>query len=96
MVTDGRLSGASGKIPAAIHITPEALRGGAIGLIKDGDVVELNAITGELTVNADLTTRSAPIENDIPAFTFGRNLFANLRKQVSSAETGATIFLVIG
>ncbi|EAR56928.1 phosphogluconate dehydratase [Photobacterium sp. SKA34] len=92
LVTDGRLSGASGKIPAAIHITPEALRGGAIGLIKDGDMMELNAITGELTVNADLTARSAPIENDIPAFTFGRNLFANLRKQVSSADTGVTIF----
>ncbi|WP_318519601.1 phosphogluconate dehydratase [Photobacterium leiognathi] len=92
LVTDGRLSGASGKIPAAIHITPEALRGGAIGLVEDGDMIELNAVTGELTVQADLSARTATYTLDTPALTFGRQLFANMRHNVSSADTGATIF----
>ena len=94
LITDGRLSGASGKIPAAIHITPEALRGGAIGRIQDGDMIELDAIKGTLTTNVDLTQREQthlPHLLDSPQ-TWGRSLFTHMRKHVSSADTGATIF----
>ena len=93
LLTDGRLSGASGKIPAAIHITPEAFRGGAIALIQDGDIIELDAINGHLNVHADLTTRDAPpLDLKDKKRTLGRNLFTSMRAHVSSADTGASIF----
>ncbi len=59
LITDGRLSGASGKVPAVIHVTPEAKRGGPLSLLKDGDLIRMNAITGELKVLSDLTGRTA-------------------------------------
>ncbi len=92
LVTDGRLSGASGKIAAAIHVTPEAFCGGEIGLIRDGDMIEFDAVRGVLNVNADLSLRHVPefTYQDQPQ-TWGRNLFAGFRSQISSADTGATI-----
>lgn len=97
LVTDGRLSGASGKIPAAIHVTPEAERGGMIGRVRDGDIIALNAKTGELSViettEGDLYFRDYDVlDTSLHTQTYGRNLFTILRKNVSSADTGATIF----
>ncbi|MGL4251023.1 MAG: phosphogluconate dehydratase [Aeromonas sp.] len=93
LVTDGRLSGASGKIPAAIHVTPEALHGGAIGLLADGDLLRVDAVTGRLDCLTDLTGRSqAEIDLTLEQEGWGRELFSVMRRAVSSAECGATIF----
>ncbi|MFM4944885.1 phosphogluconate dehydratase [Aeromonas bivalvium] len=93
LVTDGRLSGASGKIPAAIHVTPEALHGGAIGLLADGDLLRLDAETGRLDCLTDLSGRTqAEIDLTLEQEGWGRELFSVMRRAVSSAECGATIF----
>ncbi|MBZ6066551.1 phosphogluconate dehydratase [Aeromonas schubertii] len=93
LVTDGRLSGASGKIPAAIHVTPEALHGGAIGLLRDGDLLRLDADQGSLMCLSDLSGREpAPIDLSTEQEGWGRELFGVMRRAVSSAECGATIF----
>lgn len=92
LVTDGRMSGASGKVPAAIHVSPEAASGGWIGRIQDGDLIEVDATKGTLQVHIDelefsqRIQASAPIEDD----NCGRDLFATTRALLSSAETGAT------
>lgn len=92
LVTDGRMSGASGKVPAAIHLSPEAGSGGLIGKIQEGDIIRLDAANGVLDVLVDrdeLATRPlapAPMEDD----NCGRDLFASTRALLSSAETGAT------
>ncbi|WP_419813639.1 phosphogluconate dehydratase [Bacterioplanoides sp.] len=90
LVTDGRLSGASGKVPAAIHLSPEACAGGLIAAIKDGDVVRLDGHAGELSV---LTVGFAQREFETPqaqvSFGLGREIFQVFRNQVSSAEQGA-------
>ena len=96
LVTDGRMSGASGKIPAAIHLTPEALHGGAIAKIQDGDMIRLDAHTGELTLlvdEAELAVRDCATQ-DLSAHQFGmgREMFAGMRSLVSGAEEGASIF----
>ena len=96
LVTDGRMSGASGKIPAAIHLTPEALNGGAIAKIQDGDMIRLDAHTGELTLlvdEAELASRDCATQ-DLSAHQFGmgREMFAGMRSLVSGAEEGASIF----
>jgi phosphogluconate dehydratase len=96
LVTDGRMSGASGKIPAAIHLTPEALHGGAIAKIQDGDMIRLDAHTGELTLlvdEAELAARDCATQ-DLSAHQFGmgREMFAGMRSLVSGAEEGASIF----
>ncbi len=92
LVTDGRMSGASGKVPAAIHCTPEALNGGAIGLIQDGDVVRLCAHDGRLDVLADLQGRMPasppPVHDGV-----GRELFAMMRAGTDGAEQGASAML---
>ena len=92
LVTDGRMSGASGKVPAAIHCTPEALNGGAIGLIQDGDVVRLCAHDGRLDVLADLQGRMPasppPVHDGV-----GRELFAMMRAGADGAEQGASAML---
>ncbi|MGF1680259.1 phosphogluconate dehydratase [Photobacterium minamisatsumaniensis] len=91
LVTDGRLSGASGKIPAAIHVSPEALRGGAIGKIQDGDIITLDCHTGELCVSAELDSRSSrQIDTEAEQITWGRDIFKVMRDNVSSADTGAS------
>ncbi|WP_429234410.1 phosphogluconate dehydratase [Aeromonas salmonicida] len=93
LVTDGRLSGASGKIPAAIHVTPEALHGGAIGLLKDGDLLRVDAVNGRLDCLTDLSGRTqAEIDLTLEQEGWGRELFSVMRRAVSSAECGATIF----
>ena len=93
LVTDGRLSGASGKIPAAIHVTPEALHGGAIGLLRDGDLLRVDADSGRLDCLTDLSGRTqADIDLTLEQEGWGRELFSVMRRAVSSAECGATIF----
>ncbi len=95
LVTDGRMSGASGKVPAAIHVTPEALDGGAIGKVQDGDIVRLDAEEGTLEVVgvADLETRETP-SRDLAGdrWETGRELFAGMRSLVGGAEDGAMTF----
>ena len=91
LVTDGRLSGASGKVPAAIHVSPEALRGGFIGLIRDGDIISLNCHTGELNIKTDLSDRTMPfIDTEAKQITWGRDLFKVMRDNVSGADKGAS------
>lgn len=96
LVTDGRMSGASGKIPAAIHLTPEALDNGPIGLIQDGDIVELDAEAGTLRIDvsdAELAQRQhAQVDLTENHYGMGRELFAPLRATVGLAEEGATVF----
>jgi phosphogluconate dehydratase len=96
LVTDGRMSGASGKIPAAIHLTPEALHGGAIAKIQDGDMIRLDAHTGELTLlvdEAELAARDCATQDlSVHQFGMGREMFAGMRSLVSGAEEGASIF----
>ncbi|MCB1340801.1 MAG: dihydroxy-acid dehydratase, partial [Pseudooceanicola sp.] len=87
-------SGASGKVPAAIHVCPEALDGGAIAQLADGDVLRVDAVNGTLDIltpgvldrplaAADLSANETGV---------GRELFAPFRRAVGSADTGATIF----
>jgi len=92
LVTDGRLSGASGKIPAAIHVTPEAARGGAIGKVRDGDLVRLDSESGTLEVlvdAAEFNARAVAANTSPGAHDLGRNLFANNRALVGPADQGA-------
>jgi phosphogluconate dehydratase len=94
IVTDGRMSGASGKVPAAIHVTPEAALGGPLSRVRDGDLVTVDALTGELTVDCDLRTRPATgraPEGEEFAGT-GRELFAAFRATVGPADAGASVF----
>ena len=90
LVTDGRLSGASGKVPAAIHVTPEAAGGGAIGRIQDGDVISLDVASGQLSLCVDeaLLASRAAAEQPAEAHTVGRRLFALNREAVTDAECG--------
>jgi phosphogluconate dehydratase len=92
LVTDGRMSGASGKIPAAIHVTPEALGGGPLALLRDGDVVRLSADTGSLDVLADLTGREPASPEETQTGT-GRELFGMFRHYAGGAEQGASAML---
>jgi phosphogluconate dehydratase len=90
------MSGASGKVPAAIHVTPEALEGGAIGKIRDGDMVRLDATTGTLELlvpAAELTLRpQAGADLSENEFGFGRELFAGFRHLAGRADQGASAF----
>ena len=94
LVTDGRMSGASGKVPAAIHVCPEALDGGPIAYINDGDMVRVDALDGTLDVLVDdLLTRSpAHADLDDNQWGTGRELFAPFRAAVGSADAGASVF----
>ncbi len=96
LVTDGRMSGASGKVPAAIHITPEALAGGPIGKIRNGDVIRLDVVAGELSVQVaqeEWAERSCAQRNSAEGEEgTGRELFSHMRRGVSQAESGATVF----
>ncbi|HEX9446623.1 MAG TPA: phosphogluconate dehydratase [Dongiaceae bacterium] len=94
LVTDGRMSGASGKVPAAIHVTPEASHGGMLARLKEGDVVDLDAEHGTLNVRleaSELAARSLWTSAAIPDG-FGRELFAGMRQLASAAEQGAMTF----
>ena len=90
LITDGRLSGASGQVPAAIHVSPEAARGGAIGNIQTGDHIELDLANSTLHWQINSTsTPSATTTQVSNQFGYGRELFNTNRQQVSSANTGA-------
>ncbi len=96
LVTDGRLSGASGKVPSAIHVTPEAADGGPIAKIRDGDIVRVDGTNGHLTVlvdPAEWAARTAATA-DLSAYQWGtgRELFQTFRANASTADTGGTIF----
>ena len=100
LVTDGRMSGASGKVPAAIHISPEAASGGALARVLNGDVIRLDAVVGTLQVLIDEETWNARIPATMPpelqvanSRCMGRELFANLRKHALKAEEGACTWL---
>jgi phosphogluconate dehydratase len=92
LVTDGRMSGASGKVPAAIHVTPEALGGGPLAMLHDGDMVKLCARTGALSTEADFAGRVPAIAAP-DARGVGRELFAIFRRHADSAERGASAML---
>ena len=92
LVTDGRMSGASGKIPAAIHVTPEAVSGGPLARVQDGDVIRLCADTGSLEVLADLTDR-VPAARTEMMHGMGRELFAMFRHFADGAEQGGSAML---
>ena len=95
LLTDGRMSGASGKVPAAIHITPEAIDNGVIGKIKDGDEIEIDAISGHINLNENYAERALKFPNDRKdQSSFGRNLFSLLRQNATSAENGAGLNLI--
>lgn len=95
LITDGRMSGASGSVPAAIHICPEAVDGGAIGKIENGDIITLDAIAGTLAADADLQSRAGlDISNLPPQRGFARSLFASLRHNAVGAEAGAGVNLL--
>ncbi len=95
IVTDGRMSGASGKVPAAVHLTPEAAAGGPIARIRDGDLLRLDAEQGTLNVLVDAAEFAArPVTGDVrsPGTGTGRELFATFRRVVGPADRGATVF----
>ena len=96
LVTDGRMSGASGKVPAAIHVSPEAAAGGPLAKLRDGDVIRLDALTGGLNVlitESEWAARTIDImpltlrESD--SHGMGRELFTNMRRSATTAEEGA-------
>jgi len=103
IVTDGRMSGASGKVPAAIHLSPEAARGGALALVRDGDLIRLDSAAGTLDVLvpaeelAARTPAPLPEQRTEAGWTgTGRELFAALRRTVGPAEEGAGVFALNG
>jgi phosphogluconate dehydratase len=95
LVTDGRMSGASGKVPAAIHVAPEAAAGGPLARLRDGDIVRLDAVAGTLTVLAPDFAARTPVVADLSAneHGIGRELFAAFRRHAGSADTGAALVL---
>ncbi|MDE1994257.1 MAG: phosphogluconate dehydratase [Rhizobiaceae bacterium] len=95
LLTDGRMSGASGKVPAAIHVTPEAVEGGPIARIKEGDIIRIDAIAGTLEVlvdAADMAERD-PVVVDLSnnEFGMGRELFGPFRRAAGPADQGASV-----
>jgi phosphogluconate dehydratase len=93
LVTDGRMSGASGKVPAAIHVTPEACKGGLIAKVQTGDLIELNTQTGVMSLLVDnlvLETREAKVTDvALHQIGMGREMFAGVRSTLTGAEQGA-------
>ncbi len=95
LVTDGRMSGASGKVPSAIHLSPEAADGGPIAKLRDGDVVRVDAVAGTVEVKVDAAEFAArpPVEVDLSDSHegIGRELFSAFRAVVGAGETGAAV-----
>jgi len=95
LVTDGRMSGASGKVPAAIHVSPEALDGGPLCKVRDGDIIRVDGEAGTLGVlvdQAELDRRERVLAPDDLGIGCGRELFGFLRSAFSPAERGASVF----
>lgn len=96
LVTDGRMSGASGKIPAALHISPEAIRGGPLARVRDGDIITLDTDAGRLDIDVDAEMFSArepaSLRSNTEASGLEHDLFRTFRGSVSSAETGGSFF----
>ena len=94
LVTDGRMSGASGKVPAAIHLSPEAFDGGPLSKIKNGDIVQLDSEKGTLNVNVTDQEMNDRIPEEISVLNegCGRELFNVLRSSLSSSKEGASLF----
>jgi phosphogluconate dehydratase len=97
LVTDGRMSGASGKVPAAIHLSPEGARGGAIAKLQDGDIIRLCANTGTLSVlvDADIWAARAPAPTPARHVGTGRELFALMQAGADEAEKGGSAMLAV-
>jgi phosphogluconate dehydratase len=100
LVTDGRMSGASGKVPAAIHVSPEVLAGGPLGKVRTGDVIRLDAVAGTLAALVDEKTWAAreqavlsDEQAEVNAHGLGRELFGGMRRNVLTAEEGAVTWL---
>ncbi|MFC3162201.1 phosphogluconate dehydratase [Ciceribacter thiooxidans] len=95
LVTDGRMSGASGKVPAAIHVTPEASNGGPIARIRNGDMIRLDAVAGTLEVMVDAAEFDArpavTVDLSENEFGLGRELFATFRRTAGPADQGASV-----
>ncbi|MEB0139174.1 MULTISPECIES: phosphogluconate dehydratase [unclassified Undibacterium] len=97
LVTDGRMSGASGRIPAALHVSPEVAQGGALGKVRDGDLIEVNVHTGQLLALVDAAEweqRSVASHNEAATFGYGRDLFATQRRVVTAPEHGASTLFI--
>jgi phosphogluconate dehydratase len=96
LVTDGRMSGASGKVPAAIHVTPEAAAGGPLAKLRDGDMVRVDGTNGTLSALVDEAewAKREQAEDDLTHYEsgVGRDLFTAFRAVVGTADTGASIF----
>ncbi len=95
LVTDGRMSGASGKVPAAIHLSPEALDGGPLSQVRDGDIIRVDGVTGQLQVlvdQAEFDSRERAVAPSDLGIGCGRELFGFLRASFSPAEQGASVF----
>jgi len=100
LVTDGRMSGASGKVPAAIHVSPEVLAGGPLGKVRSGDVIRLDAVNGTLDALVDAAEWAArepatlsDAQRDVNSHGLGRELFGGMRRNVRAAEEGAVTWL---
>lgn len=95
LVTDGRMSGASGRVPAAIHVSPEAAKGGPLARLRDGDIVRLDAVAGTLSVLAADFDLREPVTADLSAnrHGMGRELFEAFRRTVGTSETGAAVVI---
>ncbi|WP_299917596.1 phosphogluconate dehydratase [uncultured Roseobacter sp.] len=93
LVTDGRMSGASGSVPSAIHVSPEALDGGAISKLQDGDILRVDAVAGDLDILTPGVLDRAAVRVNLGAneFGLGRELFAQFRRSVGTADTGASV-----
>ena len=100
LVTDGRMSGASGKFPAAIHVGPEASRGGPLAKVRDGDIIRLDAVTGALDVKVEPSAfesrDAAPFRPNASSMGLGRELFGGFRGSVSNSEQGGSVFSMLG
>ena len=100
IITDGRMSGASGKVPSAIHMTPEALEDGLMAKVVTGDKIRFDVTNGEISllVDADILEKREVVKPDLSAnhHGFGRELFTAVRQSVSGAEEGATLFQLSG
>jgi len=95
LVTDGRMSGASGKVPAAIHVCPEAIDGGPLARVRDGDLLRVDGQNGVLEVlvdAAELADRSPAAAPPVGVQGCGRELFGFMRSAFSPAEQGASVF----